>query len=304
VGVRAAACRCTRSISRSVKQLRTSLVDAGIATPLFKLLDDSSLEVQIEASATLCNIVLDFSPMKKEVVEKGGLPRLVALLSSMDPTLRLNALWALKNLAYDSEVKLKESMIKELKFEGLYELMFDAEFTMQEQALALVRNFAFRDVETIFATDTQIAELLNALERIVDMHQNNPRTGVLVQTLYVLSNIATGGDRHKNAIIASPLARSLVHFMAHSSSSVRVAAVWCASNLGWSEDNTADEGTGVSAGGSSNTTAAATQIVAKLREIGVEEKLMSMTEDPDLDVRDRVNNALCLLEKYADRMER
>lgn len=57
--------RCTVSLSRSVKTQRTALMDGGIARPLVKLLADSNSSVVLEASAALCNVVLDFSPIKQ-----------------------------------------------------------------------------------------------------------------------------------------------------------------------------------------------------------------------------------------------
>lgn len=60
-----AACGAARALSRSVNTLRTSLIDAGLATPLFVLLKHSDVEVQVASTAVVCNLLLEFSPMRE-----------------------------------------------------------------------------------------------------------------------------------------------------------------------------------------------------------------------------------------------
>lgn len=60
-----AACGAARMLTRSVSVLRTSLIDAGIAPPLFVLIRHPGIDVQIAATSVICNLALDFSPMKE-----------------------------------------------------------------------------------------------------------------------------------------------------------------------------------------------------------------------------------------------
>ncbi|KAI5787229.1 armadillo-type protein [Geopyxis carbonaria] len=109
-----AACSVTRSLSRSVSILRTSLIDAGVAVPLFNLLHHPDLNVTIAASASVCNLVLDFSPMRRPILEAGAVDMLCKLSKSEYHSLKLNALWALKHLVLDAD-----SATKKRSFEGL-----------------------------------------------------------------------------------------------------------------------------------------------------------------------------------------
>jgi hypothetical protein len=59
-----AACKLTRSLSRSISVLRTSLIDHGIAQPSFDLLTHPNVKVQIAATEVITNLVLEVSPMR------------------------------------------------------------------------------------------------------------------------------------------------------------------------------------------------------------------------------------------------
>jgi armadillo repeat-containing protein 8 len=60
-----AACQSARSMSRSVSVLRTSLIDAKISAPISLCLRHENVEVQIAATDVLCNLLLQFSPLKE-----------------------------------------------------------------------------------------------------------------------------------------------------------------------------------------------------------------------------------------------
>ncbi|KAL0940703.1 armadillo repeat protein [Colletotrichum truncatum] len=60
-----AGCHAIRMLSRSVSILRTSLVDYAVAVPLFRFLRHPDVDVQIAATAAICNLVTEVSPMRE-----------------------------------------------------------------------------------------------------------------------------------------------------------------------------------------------------------------------------------------------
>jgi hypothetical protein len=65
ISVLVAACGAIRALSRSVSVLRTTLIDNGVAKPVFRLLQHPDIEVQIAATGTVCNLLTDVSPMRE-----------------------------------------------------------------------------------------------------------------------------------------------------------------------------------------------------------------------------------------------
>jgi hypothetical protein len=125
-----AACKVTRSLSRSVSVLRTSLIDHGVAQPVFELLTHPNVKVQIAATEVITNLVLDVSPMRtvsyilkvssqglsnqQEILESGVLGTLCEQCRSANFDLRFGSLWALKHLCLGLPHSMKMQCLEEL----------------------------------------------------------------------------------------------------------------------------------------------------------------------------------------------
>lgn len=60
-----AACHVVRMLSRSISVLRTALVDHAVALPVYRFMKHPDINVQIAATATICNLVVEVSPVRE-----------------------------------------------------------------------------------------------------------------------------------------------------------------------------------------------------------------------------------------------
>ncbi|KAJ3387645.1 Armadillo repeat-containing protein 8 [Lobulomyces angularis] len=298
--IRAASCQCTRSLSRSVKNLRTSLVENDISSNLFHLLDDKNLKVLLTCSATICNIVLDFSPMKQKFLEVGGVKKICEILKNEQMNynfnLKLNLIWCLKNLICHAESSLKFKVVEELGFRVLERLLYDEEVEIREQALSFLRNLVCGKADDIENTFSGFGEqsLIAAME--VKLFETKVKN--LQQVLFTLVNIATGTEKHKLSLVNSDsIIPQVVNYLSHENSKVKLGAIWIITNLTWKEE---DNGSNVS---SAEDTRRLIFKLLKQKNLNIKEKLQVLLNDSNFDVRDRVKTCLLNFTEAEERIE-
>ncbi|KAJ7664973.1 armadillo-type protein [Mycena rosella] len=259
VGVRYAACQCVRALSRGVAVLRVNIVDSGLGMKVFGIFKRGSggsraggggkdgkdgegapgpdkrgegqegqdgqeqgedRRVTAAALAAVCNIVNEFSPLRPIYLDLGLMARLVQLLGGGDATLRLSALWAVKNLLSKSSGETKRDVMQTLGWGRLGELLQDADPAIQEQALHLVRNLAENEpgVEMVFR-EMGAAPLLARLTAALGAADED----VVLQATYVLANLANGAAH--TLLPARALLEALRRVLAEGAPCVRRPAV-------------------------------------------------------------------------------
>jgi hypothetical protein len=151
ISVQIAACGAIRYLSRSVSILRTTLIDNEVVMPVFRLLRHPDIDVQIAATAAVCNLVMDFSPMRdvsrihlcfpsktltdrsQTISAAGVLKILCEHAHSGNVKLRLNAIWALKSLVVSASNDVKKTCLDELGQGWLVQLICN---DTEDEALA------------------------------------------------------------------------------------------------------------------------------------------------------------------------
>ncbi|KAJ3076341.1 Armadillo repeat-containing protein 8 [Podochytrium sp. JEL0797] len=282
-GVRLAGCRCVLSLSRSVKNLRTGLMDAGVGGPVVELLRDSEGVVRSVATAVLCNVVLDFSPMKKTVLEMGGLERIVALLREGGDGCEVNAVWAVKNLVYQASGEVKRRVVEVLGWDEVRRVCVHERLDVKVQGMNLVRNLVCggrEDVEFVVAGFGE-GEFVGVVEKVLRGVGGRDLVGwdaVLLQTLFVVVIVATGGERMKGLVVGSEgVMMGILKLMNHEKALIRLATVWCILNLTEPDDASPQH---------------THHRLTRLRSLGFLDQLKHMQFDSDPDVRGRVQSAL------------
>ncbi|POR31868.1 Armadillo repeat-containing protein 8 [Tolypocladium paradoxum] len=125
VSVIIAGCHVVRMLARSVSVLRTALVDYGVALPVFQFMTHRDINVQIAATATIINLVVEVSPVRELLTEHGVMRVLCEHAHSDNPALRLNALWAFKHFVDAVGPELKKASLEQLEPGWLVQLICD-----------------------------------------------------------------------------------------------------------------------------------------------------------------------------------
>ncbi|KAJ3664415.1 hypothetical protein Zmor_008589 [Zophobas morio] len=227
--IRLAAVRCLHSLSRSVQQLRTTFQDHSVWRPLMALLTGCpSTELLTAASSALCNLLLEFSPAKEPMLQQGVVQLLATLTIRPEPSLRLNGVWALMNLAFQAEQRVKSQILTALGTDQIFRLLADSDTRVLMKTLGLLRNL----VSPRTHTDTMMSlHGPQVMQGVVLVLEGPHSPEVKEQALCILGNIADGEKAREHIMSNEDVLKKLIDYMTHPAPCLQEASVFCINNL-------------------------------------------------------------------------
>uniref|UniRef100_A0A8C3CX16 Armadillo repeat-containing protein 8 n=1 Tax=Cairina moschata TaxID=8855 RepID=A0A8C3CX16_CAIMO len=200
---------------------------------------------------------------KKPILESGAIELLCSLTQSENLALRVNGIWALMNMAFQAEQKIKSDILRGLSTEQLFQLLSDSDVNVLMKTLGLLRNLLSTRPHIDHIMSTHGKQIMQAVTLILEGEHN---IEVKEQTLCILANIADGTTAKELIMTNDDILQKIKYYMSHSNAKLQLAAMFCISNLIWNEEEGSQERQD------------------KLRDIGIVDILhkLSQSSDPNL----------------------
>ncbi|KRZ19088.1 Armadillo repeat-containing protein 8, partial [Trichinella zimbabwensis] len=221
---------CLLSMSRSVEQLRTVFHHCLICTALKDIVNAPNKKFVDVISSLLCNLVLEFSPLRPVIFEYYFLITVCKWLHDDSHNLRLNAAWILMNMSYRADDELKNSIVKALPpLDILYMLTEDkSEALVVSRVLGLLRNLL---AEANFTDELMSQHAATIIEIFLEVLRGNFEECCQEQVLYALANAATGVEARKQLLKNDAIFEMISKFINHENAELQIASVRCVHNL-------------------------------------------------------------------------
>ncbi|XP_038937474.1 armadillo repeat-containing protein 8 isoform X6 [Rattus norvegicus] len=236
-----------------------------------KVLQNAPDEILVVASSMLCNLLLEFSPSKEPILESGAVELLCGLTQSENPALRVNGIWALMNMAFQAEQKIKADILRSLSTEQLFRLLSDSDMNVLMKTLGLLRNLLSTRPHIDKIMSTHGKQIMQAVTLILEGEHSME---VKEQTLCILANIADGTTAKELIMTNDDILQKIKYYMGHSHVKLQLAAMFCISNLIWNEEEGSQERQD------------------KLRDMGIVDILHKLSQSTDSNLCDKAKTAL------------
>uniref|UniRef100_A0A8B9L1I7 Armadillo repeat-containing protein 8 n=1 Tax=Astyanax mexicanus TaxID=7994 RepID=A0A8B9L1I7_ASTMX len=203
---------------------------------------------------------------KKPILESGVIELLCSLTQSDSPALRVNGIWALMNMAFQADQKVKVEIMRALGTEQLFRLLSDPDTNVLMKTLGLLRN--------LLSTRPHIDQIMSShgkqiMQAVTLILEGEHSIEVKEQTLCILANIADGNTAKELIMTNDDMLQKVKYYMGHSNVKLQLAATFCISNLVWNEEDGSQERQD------------------KLREMGFVDILHKLTQASDPNLCDR-----------------
>nr|KAF6419910.1 armadillo repeat containing 8 [Molossus molossus] len=208
---------------------------------------------------------------KKPILESGAVELLCGLTQSENPALRVNGIWALMNMAFQAEQKIKADILRSLSTEQLFRLLSDSDLNVLMKTLGLLRNLLSTRPHIDKIMSTHGKQIMQAVTLILEGEHN---IEVKEQTLCILANIADGTTAKELIMTNDDILQKIKYYMGHSHVKLQLAAMFCISNLIWNEEEGSQERQD------------------KLRDMGIVDILHKLSQSPDSNLCDKAKTAL------------